>query len=149
MNSINNAESANQIGYNNSTSRLIATDVQGAIDEVSSSLEWKQLNNPQVNVTAVSESYTAYTSAYNELKTANEILIPSPRQLYCSDFHLIRRSNSNRAYDVSAYILNGNYFLSIQVLWDWSEGKIAMGCSNNTWGLNIIQVHIPAGIFYR
>lgn len=34
MNSINNTESASQIGYNNTTSGLTATDVQGAVDEL-------------------------------------------------------------------------------------------------------------------
>ena len=37
MNSISNTESAKNIGYNNTTSGLTATDVQGAIDEVNSS----------------------------------------------------------------------------------------------------------------
>lgn len=60
MNSINNTESASQIGYNNTTSGLTATDVQGAVDKLAD----KITRNKYVNSTMSPQASVAANTDY-------------------------------------------------------------------------------------
>lgn len=76
MNSINNTESAGQIGYNNTTSGLTATDVQGAVDEVVERFNGLKIYKKEISVTFSKSIYAGPFNISTEtgrVVTANNI----------------------------------------------------------------------------
>ena len=115
----------------------------------SDTLEWKTLSHPARNITSLTSSGNDVTVVSdNEIvKNANEIYIHWNNNVRAGDILLIRTSTEETVRGYSTYIsyvesVNFNYICCVGAVWIITEGKIAIGCIGNTWGLS----NIPCGI---
>ena len=119
MNSINNAESAKNIGYNNTSSGLSATDAQGAIDEVNSSLSWKYVD------TKTGSTEISLPVKWNEL---NVVVSFGGNPSYGGTFHICNLGylNNNTRYYVNGCYKNTDDHHQFVVQMNYDANKIKL-----------------------